>query len=79
MNIQKCPSCGAQLEEGYINAPSAGVLWLKQNIKYFSIFSKKVEKLQKDWWSFSKLTKDNLPALRCANCKIAIFQYNKEC
>jgi hypothetical protein len=80
LNVKKCPECGSHLEEGNVNAQMAGILWFDKDVdpKWKSIFSKKVEKLQKDWWGFPKLSKESLPALRCRNCKIVVFKYNKE-
>jgi uncharacterized OB-fold protein len=72
-----CPSCGSLLEEGYIQAPGMGVLWTSDpEVKLFFPFSRKVEKLQKDWWGFPKLLKANLPAQRCNKCKLVIFKYS---
>lgn len=76
-NAQNCSECGTPLEEGFIQAPGMGILWTADpKVKLFFPFSSKVEKLQKDWWGFPKLLKDNLPALRCNKCKLVIFRYS---
>ena len=48
------------------------------NVRLGSMFSRKVEKLQKDGWGFPKLAKENLPARRCRRCKLVIFHYTAE-
>jgi len=79
MHIEKCPQCNQEIEKGFVNAPLAGILWFTNpNIKWKPWFSRKVSKLQKDWWGFPKLAKDNLPAFRCQRCKLVIFEYSNE-
>jgi hypothetical protein len=75
--VKTCPECGGSFEEGYIQAPSVGILWTDDpNAKWMPVFSSKVEKLQEDWLGFPKLTKDKLPAQRCRECKLVIFRYS---
>jgi hypothetical protein len=76
MRISRCPQCRGKLEKGFVQAPSFGVCWMTDpKIKLGFVFSKKVRKLQKDWWGFPKLSKDKLKALRCRKCRIVIFHY----
>lgn len=75
----RCPECGGSLESGFLQAPAVGICWIKDPaVKLGFMFSPKVEKLQKDWWGFPKLTKDKLPARRCRRCKLVIFKYTAE-
>jgi hypothetical protein len=77
--IQKCPECDGELEEGYLQAPSWGICWTSDpDVKWASVFSSKMEKLQKDSWGFPKLTKDKLPGNRCRNCKLVVFRYTAD-
>jgi hypothetical protein len=79
MDIAKCPQCGGELEHGRVNAPSFGVVWTTHSdVKWGFFLSKKIEKLQKDWWGFPKLSKDWMPGLRCPECKLVVFQYSNE-
>ena len=76
-NVAVCPECNGRLEVGFLQAPSAGVLWTTDpDSKWMPIFSSRVEKLQKDWLGFPKLTKDKLPALRCQQCRLVIARYS---
>lgn len=75
----KCPECGGPLESGFLQAPSFGICWTKDpTVKLGFMFSRNVEKLQKDGWGFPKLTKDKLPARRCRRCKLVIFNYTTD-
>jgi hypothetical protein len=77
-NVSACPECQGRLEEGFVQGQSAGVLWTSDpNMKWFWVFSSKVEKLQKDWTGFPKLVKEKLPALRCRRCRLVIMRYSK--
>jgi len=73
MKLKTCPECGDDLEQGFVNAPLVGILWCQdENLKWANIFSKKFEKLQTDWIG-PKMTKRNLPAVRCRKCKFVAF------
>ncbi len=76
LKIEKCPTCGGQLEEGAVNAQNFGVLWIRGPHAW--VFSRTVERLQKDSWGFPKVRKDDLPALRCSTCRLVIFSYLTE-
>ncbi len=77
--LKKCPECDRELEEGFLQAPSFGVCWTTDpDMKWGFMCSSKLEKLQKDWWGFPKMSKDMLPANRCRNCKLVIFRYNAD-
>lgn len=72
----QCPQCGGDMESGFLQAPSFGICWTTDpNTKWAFVFSKKLEKLQADWWGFPKPVKDKLPAARCRACKLVIFRY----
>ncbi len=74
MKFKICPECGDDMEPGFVNAPSVGILWCQdENLKWATIFTKKFEKLQTDWLG-PKMTKRNLPAVRCRKCKLVAFQ-----
>ena len=74
--LSACPECGGGLQRGFVQAPSCGIVWTNDPAaRWLPMFSSKVEKLQKDWWGFPKLTKDKLPALRCRRCKLVVFRY----
>ncbi len=62
------------MESGGVNAPSWGVLWIGGPRKTW-IFSRDVERLQRDSWGAFKLRKDDLPAKRCVACKLVLFEY----
>ena len=70
----KCPSCGAEMEQGYVNAPFAGIAWLS-NPKIKWLFSRSAELLQHDWLGFwpLKVFKAALAAERCRNCWLVCF------
>ena len=75
----QCPQCHADMEPGFVNAGLAGILWTSDpTVNWFIICSRKVRKLQKDWWGFPKLRKDKLPACRCPSCMLVIIRYNNE-
>ena len=75
--IVVCPECSGELEAGFLQAPSVGIVWTTDpDAKWLPVFSSKVEKLQKDWWGFPKLAKDKLPALRCRRCRLVIARYS---
>jgi hypothetical protein len=77
--LETCPECGGPFEEGYLQAPSVGILWTDDpDAKWMPVFSDKVEKLQEDCWGFPKLTKDKLPAQRCRECKLVVFRYSAD-
>jgi hypothetical protein len=73
--VRECPECGGALENGFVNAPTAGIMWSILPTKWMGIFNSNVEKLQKDWWGFPKLTKENLPSVRCRECKLVLIRY----
>ncbi len=74
MNLNTCPDCGDALEDGFVNAPLLGILWSQEkDIGWTPIASRKYEKLQKDWWG-PKLSKENIPAVRCQKCRFVAFQ-----
>ncbi|MFC1600794.1 PF20097 family protein [Candidatus Sumerlaeota bacterium] len=77
--IQKCPECDGDLDEGFLQAPSFGICWTADpNMKWGFMLSSKLEKLQKDWWGFPRLSKDKLPATRCRKCKLVVFRYTAD-
>jgi uncharacterized OB-fold protein len=79
ISFSECPQCSGDLEEGFVNAPSLGVVWTSDpGGKWFPFWSKKMKKLQKDWWGFPKLTKEKMPGLRCRRCRLVIFQYTND-
>ena len=66
--VKKCPICGGKLVKGYFNAPR-GVYWSTKKHKLGLILFDSV--MPGALW-----TQDNVPALRCENCGIAIIDYN---
>lgn len=50
-------------------------MWSILPTKWMGIFNSNVEKLQKDWWGFPKLSKENLPSVRCRECKLVLIRY----
>ncbi|MGI8981117.1 MAG: PF20097 family protein [Pirellulaceae bacterium] len=74
----KCPSCGAEMEPGYVNAPMAGIAWFTNPRTKF-VFSKDAELLQKDWLGFFpfRVFKQSLRAARCLNCWLVVFWYGE--
>lgn len=66
-SVKKCPICGGELEEGYFNAPR-GVYWSNEKHKLGLILMDYV--MPGALWS-----QDNVPALRCAECGIAVIDY----
>lgn len=76
MKLRQCPECGEALEAGWVNAPSWGMYWLKiprRLVWVWQLRDGTVEPLQRDWWGFPKLTKDNIPAQRCRQCNLVLF------
>jgi len=81
MNVRTCPQCGGPVEEGAVQAGGGfGILWLddpSRRLRFvWSFFSRRVERLQADWLGFPKLSRDNLPAVRCLKCKLVVFEYS---
>ena len=72
MNIDKCPECGSELESGFVNTAIEGILWFKDKKTQWGWRFKGFENLTKEW---SKKTRENIPALRCQECKFVAFQY----
>jgi hypothetical protein len=70
-SIGKCPICGEELEKGYVvSGGQGGLLWHTQIQKWVS---KDAERLSPPFaWTFTAL-----PAVRCKQCRIAIFNYGK--
>ena len=66
-SIKKCPICGGNLVKGYSNAPR-GVYWGTEKHKLGLVLLDSV--MPGALW-----TQDNMPALRCENCGIAIIDY----
>jgi hypothetical protein len=68
----KCPQCGAEMEQGYVNAPMTGIAWLSSpTIRWF--FSRGVELLQRDWFGPWPPYKAAFSAERCRNCWLVCF------
>jgi len=72
----KCPECGDEMVQGFVNASGMGIVWKRQ--EGFWLIGRSTERLQKDWWGFPKLSKKSLPAMRCEKCKVVYFRYSKE-
>lgn len=66
-SVKKCPICGGSLVKGYFNAPR-GVYWGAEKHKLGFVLLDSV--MPGALW-----TQDNVPALRCENCGIAIIDY----
>jgi len=66
-SVKKCPICGGNLVKGYFNAPR-GVYWGTEKHKLGLVLLDYV--MPGALW-----TQDNVPALRCENCGIAIIDY----
>jgi hypothetical protein len=65
------------MERGVVNGQLAGILWFSEDEpRPRTIFSKRAEKLQKDWWGFPKLKKADLSAIRCRKCCLVLFKYD---
>ena len=65
--IKKCPICGGELEKGFFNAPR-GVYWSTEKQVLGMILLDYV--MPGALW-----TQDNVPALKCDNCGIAIVDW----
>lgn len=74
----KCPSCGAGMELGYVNAPMAGIEWFTNPHTKF-VFSRDAEPLQTDWLGLFpfRIFKQSLRAERCLNCWLVVFWYGE--
>ena len=67
----KCPQCGAEMEQGYVNAPMTGIAWLPNpSIRW--LWSRGVELFQRDWFGPAPF-KAALSAERCRNCWLVCF------
>jgi len=66
-SVKKCPICGGKLAKGYFDAPR-GVYWSTEKHKFGIILLDSV-------MPGALMTQDNVPALRCENCGIAIIDY----
>ena len=60
------------MEDGFVNASGVGIVWFSKPGKFW-LFGKDTQRLQKDWWGWSK--KESLPASKCRDCQIVVFQY----
>jgi DNA-directed RNA polymerase subunit RPC12/RpoP len=68
--VQNCPVCGGEIVKGYVTA-IRGVLWDDRKIKRRFVWS----------WSSALVMpfySQNVPALRCKNCSLVIFRYEKK-
>lgn len=69
-SIEKCPTCGGELDKGYIHMPR-GIYWDTQKHNWHVYTSETIISM---WaWTLPKA-----PALRCKQCRIVIFDYEKE-
>ena len=66
-SIKKCPICEGKIDEGYI---VGGVSWDTKKHKYDIGNAKRLV-------PYLSWTVPNLPALKCKQCKIVIFDYGK--
>jgi hypothetical protein len=69
-SIARCPICGEELEKGYIGA-SRGITWDVKKSKRIFVYI----------WSSALIlpfSTQNIPALRCKKCRLALFHYGKE-
>ncbi|MDH5482290.1 MAG: PF20097 family protein [Candidatus Bathyarchaeota archaeon] len=66
-SIITCPICGGELEKGFFNAPR-GVYWSNRKHVLGMILADYV--MPSALWS-----QDNVPALKCENCGIAVIDY----
>ena len=66
-SIKKCPLCGGELERGFFNAPR-GVYWSTEKHMLGMILLDRI--MPGALW-----TQDNVPALKCENCGIAIIDW----
>jgi len=67
-SIRKCPICGGELEKGFLNAPR-GVYWSIEKRVLGTI-------LLDSAMPGALFTHENLPALKCGNCGIAIVDWH---
>ncbi len=67
VSIEKCPICRGKLEKGYFNAPR-GFYWNAEKQKVDMILLDSV--MPSAMW-----TQDNVPALKCESCGIAVVDY----
>ncbi len=68
-SIKKCPLCGEKLEKGYVIS-SGFIRWDTKKHKFLAAAGELLCP------TFS-LTLPNLPSLRCKQCSIVIFDYEK--
>jgi hypothetical protein len=67
-----CPSCGAPMEEGFVETESlvSGVKWRKE-ITHLSRIGLGGERIyESNIWGIV-----HIPAMRCAQCRIVVHKY----
>lgn len=65
--VEKCPNCGGELEEGVMQlSPRGGdiIFWGTNDVE---------EKLIAQYWQIH-----DIPAWRCSKCQLAVFLYGKD-
>jgi len=68
-SITECPTCGGELDKGYIGA-SGGVTWDAEKSKRIFVYMWSAALILPFWTQ-------NTPALRCKNCKLVLFNHEK--
>jgi len=76
-----CPSCGAQLVPGFVNAEGGLVMWTRVNPAEESPNPRDIVYLQRKpevrSFRLSALEPPPVPAVRCDACKLVIVDYSE--
>jgi hypothetical protein len=72
--IMKCPTCGNEMEEGFLSTLPFGIEWVVGKERPMTEVTGSIRKLifQMGYdWIYIK-------AYRCASCELALFKYGKD-
>jgi len=71
VSVKKCPNCGGELNKGYFTAPR-GMFWDTKKHGLDSMAADYVKPALTSVW-----TLENVPALKCEKCGVAIIDTKK--
>lgn len=80
MKFKDCPNCGIPLKQGYLLGKHNRIRWSVSREGMTIFHGVPLIKLKKQfwrdfkWWSFPP----SIPAVKCSNCKLVIFEYDND-
>ena len=75
-SIKECPSCGGELEKGYVHA-GMGIYWDTERHRVWMAGAKGMETILSRWRQVTSPFTHGpyAPALRCSKCRVLVLDY----